>query len=245
MPVAELSPLVTSVPDQDGIPPLRDGDVLSRAEFLRRWEAMPELRRAERIEGVVHLMPSPVAIREHAFLDSDLGGLLWTYRSATLGTCSFANGTVFLDFDNDFQPDQALIVLPEHGGQTQWSGKYLRGAPEFVAEIAHTSAARDRGVKKTIYRRNGVLEYLIWRSADAAIECFALDDGAFRLVEPADGIWRSAAFPGLWLNLNALLANDAAAARATLEEGLRTPEHAAFAAELARRAGNVQRANSP
>jgi hypothetical protein len=41
------------------IPPLENGDHLTRDEFERRYEAMPELKKAELIEGEVH-MPSPV-----------------------------------------------------------------------------------------------------------------------------------------------------------------------------------------
>jgi hypothetical protein len=40
------------------IPPLRNGDRLSRAEFERRYDAMPHLKKAELIEGVVYI-PSP------------------------------------------------------------------------------------------------------------------------------------------------------------------------------------------
>jgi hypothetical protein len=40
------------------IPPLRDGDRLTRDEFLRRWDAMPDVKWTELIDGVVH-MPSP------------------------------------------------------------------------------------------------------------------------------------------------------------------------------------------
>ena len=36
-------------------PPLRDGDRLTREEFLRRWDAMPDVTRAELIDGVVHM----------------------------------------------------------------------------------------------------------------------------------------------------------------------------------------------
>src|SRR5437868_1463641 len=43
------------------VPPLVPGDFLSRAEFLRRWEAMPEVKRAELIKGVVYMPPSPVS----------------------------------------------------------------------------------------------------------------------------------------------------------------------------------------
>jgi hypothetical protein len=35
-------------------PPLRDGDRLTSGEFLRRWEAMPDLKHAELIDGVVY-----------------------------------------------------------------------------------------------------------------------------------------------------------------------------------------------
>ncbi len=40
-------------------PPLEPGDRLTREEFERRYQAMPHLKKAELIEGVVY-MPSPV-----------------------------------------------------------------------------------------------------------------------------------------------------------------------------------------
>ncbi len=42
------------------LPPLSPGDKLTRDEFLRAWEAMPDLTRAELIGGVVY-MPSPLS----------------------------------------------------------------------------------------------------------------------------------------------------------------------------------------
>ncbi len=39
---------------------LHNGDRMSRAEFLRRWEQIPELKQAELIKGVVYLA-SPVS----------------------------------------------------------------------------------------------------------------------------------------------------------------------------------------
>ena len=44
---------------REAIPPLVDGERLTRDEFERRYDAMPGLKKAELIEGVVH-MPSPV-----------------------------------------------------------------------------------------------------------------------------------------------------------------------------------------
>lgn len=38
---------------------LREGDRMDAEEFLRRWEAMPELKHAELIDGVV-FVASPV-----------------------------------------------------------------------------------------------------------------------------------------------------------------------------------------
>ena len=39
--------------------PLENGDRLTRAEFERRYAAMPRLKKAELIEGIVYV-PSPV-----------------------------------------------------------------------------------------------------------------------------------------------------------------------------------------
>jgi len=47
------------------VPPLEPGDRLSRSEFERRYAAMPQLKKAELIEGVVY-MPSPVRFRRHS-----------------------------------------------------------------------------------------------------------------------------------------------------------------------------------
>src|SRR6516165_10737420 len=45
------------------VPPLLPGQRLTRDEFLRRWEAMPELKLAELVGGIVY-MPSPLSL-EH------------------------------------------------------------------------------------------------------------------------------------------------------------------------------------
>ncbi len=49
---------------QQKVPPLENGDRLSRDEFERRYDAMPGLKKAELIEGVVY-MPSPVRVDQH------------------------------------------------------------------------------------------------------------------------------------------------------------------------------------
>ena len=57
-------------------PPLENGDRLSRSEFERRYQAMPHLRKAELIEGVVYKMSSPLRIRTHGEPHENLTGWL-------------------------------------------------------------------------------------------------------------------------------------------------------------------------
>src|SRR5271166_3316096 len=94
---------------RDVIPPLENGDRLSRGEFERRYEAMPSGKKAELIEGVVH-MPSPVTFAEHAGPHFGLVWLIGEYRFSTPGVQGGDNATVRLDLDNEPQPDIVLFI---------------------------------------------------------------------------------------------------------------------------------------
>lgn len=137
-------------------PPLESGDRLSRHEFERRYEAMPNNQKAELIEGVVY-MPSPLRFEGHAEPHSNLMGWLWTYRITTLGVRLGDNPTVRLDLDNEPQPDAVLLLDERVGGQSRLSNDdYVEGAPELVAEVVGSSAAYDLHDKKRAHRRNGI-----------------------------------------------------------------------------------------
>src|SRR5271165_5952157 len=97
---------------------LEPGDSLTREEFERRYDAMPGLKKAELIEGVVY-MPSPVRFLGHGSQHGDMMGWLWLYRIATPGVRTGDNPTVRLDPTNDPQPDALLIIDPARGGQTR------------------------------------------------------------------------------------------------------------------------------
>lgn len=127
-------------PTYDAIPLLENGDRLTRVEFERRYEAMPRLKRAELIEGVVYL-PSPVNLRHHGQPHYDLIGWLTAYRAKTPGLLMGDNSTVRLDLDNEPQPDVQLLIEPERGGQATIDDDYVEGAPELVAEVAASSAS--------------------------------------------------------------------------------------------------------
>jgi len=97
--------------------PLENGDQLTRAEFERRYQAMPWLKKAELIEGVVY-MPSPVRIHVHARPHAHLVTWAGVYCAATPGVTVADNGTLRLDLDNEPQPDVMLQIDPEKGGAT-------------------------------------------------------------------------------------------------------------------------------
>lgn len=213
------------------IPPLANGDHLTLMEFERRYAAMPELK-AELVEGVVY-MSSPVTI-DHGDSHADL--ILWlaTYRVSTVGIGLSDNVTVYLDADNEVQPDAALRIKPTMGGQTSETAKrFIKGAPELIAEIAVTSASFDLHEKMNVYRRSGVAEYIVWQVLSERLDWFRLQAGKYERVEPdAEGIIRSEIFPGLWLAVNKLLNGDLAGVLAELQKGIASAEHQAFVEKL-------------
>jgi Uma2 family endonuclease len=220
-------------PPEVPIPELEPGDRLSRDEFERRYEAMPRLKKAELIEGVVY-MPSPVRFRRHGGPHANIVTWLGNYLADTPGVEVADNASVRLDLDNEPQPDAALFIAQECGGQVQISpDDYIEFAPEFVAEVASSSASYDLNIKRAVYRRNGVREYVVWRVLDKQIDWFVLRGGSYEPLQADDrGILRSPFFPGLWLDPAALLRGDLAAPLQVLDQGLATAEHAAFVRQL-------------
>lgn len=214
-------------------PPLAAGDRLARAEFERRYQAHPEIKKAELIEGVVY-MPSPVKHERHGKPHLYLGGWATTYLAATPGVDGSDNATVRLDNQNEVQPDILLRVDRSLGGQSfVRPDDFLEGAPELIVEIAATSASYDMHDKKRVYARNGVREYLVVLTYERAVHWFVLREGEYEeLLPDADGILRSEAFPGLWLQEAALWQEDLARLLAVLQRGLSAPEHAAFVGQL-------------
>ncbi|MFN8523643.1 MAG: Uma2 family endonuclease [Chloroflexota bacterium] len=209
---------------------LENGDRLTRAEFERRYEAMPNLKKAELIEGVVYV-PSPVRLDQHGAPHAAMVGWAVVYSAATPGIVVGDNATVRLDLDNEPQPD-VLLRAASHGRSTVDPDGYVEGAPELVVEIAASSVSYDLHAKLAVYRRSGVREYVVWRVLDDAIDWFVLTEGEYVRTEPdSSGICRSQVFPGLWLNVPAMLAGDLSTALQTLNEGLASPEHGQFLAE--------------
>jgi len=218
------------------VPPLENGDRLSRFEFERRYEAMPHLKKAELIEGVVY-MASPLRIRSHGEPHGQLMTWLGTYQAFTPHTVMGDNATIRLDLDNEPQPDAVLLVPGRQATISQ--DDYIAGAPELVVEVAASSVAIDLHDKKRAYRRSGVREYLVWRTLDRQVDWFVLRADEYVAQLPDEqGIVRSDVFPGLWLTVSALLSAEMTIVLSVLQQGLNSPDHQAFVQELAQQMGN-------
>ena len=214
-------------PAAAAVPPLENGDHLDREEFERRFDAMPGLKKAELLEGVVYV-PSPVRAKRHSEPHADLVAWIVHFKAYTPGVQALDNASVRLDRKNMPQPDAALRIEPGCGGQSRISDDdYVEGPPELAIEVASSSVSYDLHVKLRVFERQGILEYVVHRVLDASVDWFVLVEGKYQRLEPdAAGVFRSRAVPGLWLDAPALLRGDVPRVLEVLAEGLKTPEHA-------------------
>ncbi|MBP0008393.1 MULTISPECIES: Uma2 family endonuclease [unclassified Roseofilum] len=209
------------------IPRLENGDRLSRAEFERRYNNMPELKKAELIEGIVY-MASALRIKQHGKPHSHIMGWLFYYEAMTQGVESGDNCTVILDNKNEPQPD-GLLRLQKEGLSRINDAGYVEGAPELVVEIAASTVSLDLHDKLQVYCRHQVQEYLVWRVQDNEIDWFRLRGSEYEKLEANEqGIIPSEVYPGLWLDVPALLRGDLAQVLQVLQAGIATEEHQDF-----------------
>jgi hypothetical protein len=176
-------------------------------------------------------MASPVG-RDHGTYHPELSLVLGLYEAATPGVEAGDNMTTILGVESEPQPDLMLRLLSEYGGQSDYNPQnYLVGAPELVAEIAHSTRAIDMNRKRLDYLEAGVQEYVVLCVEEQELYWFHFPSRG-RLKANRHGVWKSRAFPGLWLNGPALIARDSARLIATAQQGTAAPEHAAFVRRL-------------
>ncbi len=214
------------------VPPLESGDRLSRAEFERRYQAQPNLKKAELVEGVV-IVPSPVSV-VHGEIHSHIMTLLGVYRAQTPGLRLADNVTLRLDMDNEVQPDALMWLKPELGGSTVVNQDgYLSGTPELIVEIAVSSASYDMHDKLKVYRRNGVQEYCVLLGHERETVWYALDNAQYIPIKPDEnGIICSRVFPGLHFHPEKFWADDLAGLLVVLRRGMETAVYQTFHTQL-------------
>jgi Uma2 family endonuclease len=196
---------------------LESGDHLTREEFHRRYEARPDIRKAELVMGVVYVT-SPLNSTRHGEPHSFVIGWLTVFAAKTPGLRVTDNATVYLSEDSEVQPDVCLFWDPPRSGTAhRRPDGYIEGAPVLVVEVANSSASYDLYEKKEAYRRAGVPEYIVWAVRDGRIAWYHLRGGEYVILEPgADGVIESLVLPGLRLDVEAMLVGDTAAVLAAI-----------------------------
>ena len=210
--------------------PLENGDRFTRQEFERRYAPRADIKKAELIEGVVHI-PSAVRFAGHGEPHSWILAWLGSYCASTPGVRVADSATVRLDSNNEPQPDALLRIEPEAGGNSRLSDDdYVEGAQVLIVEIASSSGSCELHDKLRAYLRNGVREYVVWCVYDGELDWFVLKEGEYVSLAPATtgGVIQSHVFPGLRLAVDALLVGDVAHVLAVLQEGVGTAEHVEF-----------------
>src|SRR5258708_6837484 len=127
-------------------PRLQQGERLSREEFERRYEAMPDVK-AELLDGVVYIMSSPLTLH-HGSPHGDLIGWIYFYKAHTPGVDEADNTTVRLPHGSEVQPDALLRILETHGGLSYADADdYVSGVPDLLGEVAYSSLSYDLTTK--------------------------------------------------------------------------------------------------
>lgn len=198
-----------------GTPLLITGMKMSREEFIETWDNEPNLKCAELIDGTV-FVSSPVSL-DHGIYESLMVAWLRAYSSKVPGWTCATNVTWYIQ-DSAPQPDVSLF---RSDVSTERRGKYPVGAPAIAVEVCVSSRDYDFGPKKALYQRAGVEEYITVETFSKTITWRTLVGGSYQnLPVDNDGIIRSRALPGLWLDVAALWREDDDALRECVRRGL-------------------------
>lgn len=217
-------------PGSNGLPLLSNGDRMSQAEFHRRYAAYPDDTKFELIGGTVYMAP-PVRW-SHGTYHQELNLVIGLYGAATPGVEAGDNATIILGEESEPQPDLALRLLYEYGGQSQVNeDEYVEGAPELLAEVAYSSRSIDMNQKRQDYEAAGVLEYLVLCIEERELHWFHFPSGE-SITPNRQGVFRSRVFPGLWIHGPALMDRDSARLVKVVQQGVASREHGAFVKRL-------------
>jgi len=190
-----------------------NGDRMSLQEFFSVWEQIPNLKRAELIDGVVHL-PSPVSY-PHAAYQGLLAFWLGAYAAAVDDSFEVLTEGSLQIIGNSPQPD---IALHRRSNPTPL---YNQSTPLLIIEGTYTSRSIDLGPKLDLYRRAKVPESICVLLAEERVEWRVLEGETYRLLPPTpNGILQSHTQSGLWLDTTAIFPPDRKRLLATIQQGV-------------------------
>jgi len=140
------------------------------------YEAVPEGKRMELIDGVLYDMGAPLPV--HQIICMKLSRQIGNFIDTKHGNCIVAAGPldVQLDEDNHTMVEPDLIIVCD---RTKFSWKRMHGAPDFAAEIlSESTKKRDRYLKLAKYMAAGVREYWIIDPEYERIVVYLKDEAA-------------------------------------------------------------------
>jgi hypothetical protein len=215
------------------VPSLANGDRMKQAEFHRRYEAYLDKRAIFELIGGTVYMASPLRY-PHGRFDNKLGLVFGLYEAATPGVEAAGSATIILSEESEPQPDVTLRLTQASGGRSRVNdGNYVEGPPELLAEVAYSSRAIDMNQKREDYQQPGVLEYLVLCVEEQELHWFAFEKGKM-IRASRDGIARSRVFPGLWVDVQALLAQNTPRLIEVVQQGIASRPHASYLQRLER-----------
>ncbi len=208
---------------------LENGDHMTQAEFHEFYKSYPKHVKFELIGGIVY-RAAPVPWYHNTYR-SAVNFVLGLYLAGTPGIELGANATIILGEQSEPQPNLALRLLPEYGGRSKLNDEqYLEGAPELLAEIAYSDRVLELHEKKQDYQQAGALEYVVLDIENQELYWFDFRSNA--VIAPRQGVYRSRAFPGLWIDAPALLALDSTRLVTVVRQGLAHRSHTVFVKRL-------------
>ncbi len=161
--------------------PERSQARLTQEEFRRWLDEQPpaESARCELLNGCI--VKEPPAGWRHGSVGAALVELLRSHvRGRHLGVVFDASTGIELPSGDTVEPDVSFVARAQLDNPTATAGSFLRAVPTLVVEILSASTARrDRGEKKAIYERNGILEYWLVDPTQHEVTIFRLQGSSY------------------------------------------------------------------
>ena len=147
------------------------------AEKRYTWQdylTWPDEERWEVIDGVAYDM-SPSPTERHQRIVLNMGSILRTKLGSNPCKVYVAPLDVYLDDFNFVQPDVMIVCNKEKIKDR------IYGPPDMVIEVLSPSTSlKDKRIKRSLYERFGVKEYILVHPEEMFIERYSLVEGKFR-----------------------------------------------------------------
>jgi Uma2 family endonuclease len=173
---------------RSGLGPYREADYLG----------LPDEPRCELLYGRLLVTPAPTARHQHIVFKI----------ARILADCADRHGDQVLVSPIDVVLADHSVVQPDvvyvRAARSSIVRDRVEGAPDLVVEVLSPGTARrDLGEKLRLYAEAGVAEYWIIDPGLQTLELLINAGGGFRVNPPDGPTFRSAAIPGLELDLEA------------------------------------------